>query len=260
MFNEFSATDWAFIAPVIVIMGMSKGGFPVSGVALPLLILLWPEKGESARSAVSFMLPLLCLMDLCGAWFYRKKANWREIFSLLPGTIIGILVASLFFVMEGGLSVTDKTLKLLIGSLGLIFTFWNLFGRRLFSKHFVRERRGRSAFYGFLAGISSTIAHAGGPVMQMNLLPKGWTKERFAATTVYYFLILNALKLIPFSIAGRFNSERLLYSATFIPLIPVGVICGVLLVRVTKEAHYRLLIQSVLLITSIILIYKAVQS
>lgn len=249
---------WLTLAPVIVVMGMSKGGLPVSGVALPLLVLLWPEQSETARAAVGFMLPLLCLMDIYGATFYHGKADWKEIRALLPATLVGIIVASIFFVANHSIAVTDKALKLSIGGFGIFFTFWNAFGKKILKGKTAHQWKGRSAWFGFLAGLSSTIAHAGGPVMQMNLLPKGWKKEQFAATTIYFFLILNALKLIPFALLGRFTPASLLHGASFIPLIPVGVLCGVQLVRRMKEQYYRLFIQLVLLSTSIILIYKAI--
>ena len=171
--SSFSTPEWFGIAIVILIMGMSKGGLPISGVALPLLVLLWPEPGQAARSAVSFMLPLLCMMDVVGVILYRGKPDWRHIRKLLLPTICGILVASIFFVSDKGLSFSDRTLKLVIGFLGLAFTGWQLWGKK--AAAIVIKKAGtdgyRPAVYGFSAGLVSTIAHAAGPVMQMYFLP-----------------------------------------------------------------------------------------
>ncbi len=83
MMSSFSTPEWLGISLTILIMGMSKGGLPISGIALPLLILLWPEQGQAARSAVSFMLPLLCVMDIVGVILYRGKPDWSHIKKLL---------------------------------------------------------------------------------------------------------------------------------------------------------------------------------
>lgn len=173
--NDFSTPEWIGISVVILIMGMSKGGLPISGVALPLLVLIWPEQGRAARSAVSFMLPLLCAMDLVGVILYRGKPDWTHVRMLMPATIAGILVASLFFVSDKGISVSDQMLKLVIGLFGLFFTGWQIWGRKRFAasgQDVVNPRR-RARLYGFFGGLTSTIAHAAGPVLQMYFLRTG---------------------------------------------------------------------------------------
>lgn len=253
----FSLKDWLSISLVILIMGMSKGGFPVSGIALPLLVLLWPEQTNAARAAVSFMLPLLCAMDVVGAWMYRKTIDWSHIKSLLPGMLLGVFIASIFFVTEDGIAVPDRILKLAIGILGLSFSFWNLLGKPSAVLSSPSGNRTRPTLYGFAAGLTSTIAHAAGPVMQMYFLPTKLSKQVFAGTTVYFFLLLNAVKLIPFTLFGRFNKDHLIINFWLLPLIPVGVITGFFLVRLMRQDQYLKFIHFTLAATSLILIIKA---
>lgn len=253
----FSTADWLGIGLVIFIMGMSKGGFPVSGIALPLLVLIWPEQGKAARAAVSFMLPLLCFMDIVGAIMYRKSADWSHIRRLLPGMLLGILVASIFFVADQGVAVSDRLLKLAIGVLGLLFSGWYLAGRPLPSLFSKTVSNNRGTIFGFGAGFTSTIAHAAGPVMQMYLLPENLQKRAFAGTTVYFFLILNAVKLLPFALLGRFSTDHFLLNLRFLPIIPLGVICGYILVKIMREKQYTWFIHISLALTSIVLIIKA---
>ena len=257
--SSFTAPEWIGLSIVILIMGMSKGGLPISGVALPLLVLMWPEQGQAARSAVSFMLPLLCVMDVVGVILYRGSPDWSHIRKLLGPTVCGIIIASLFFVSDKGISVSDRTLKLVIGFLGLAFTGWQFWGKKLAAKRVATMAAAgrRPAIYGFAGGVTSTIAHAAGPVMQMYFLPTGLAKRQFAATTVYYFLFLNALKLIPFTLLDRFNSEQLTANLKMLPVIPVGVVTGYLIVRLMKEHHYTGFIYFTLSTTSALLIYRA---
>ena len=258
---SFTNPEWFGLAIVILIMGMSKGGLPISGVALPLLVLLWPEHGQAARSAVSFMLPLLCLMDIVGVILYRGKPDWNHIKKLFIPTLAGICVASLFFVSDRGLSFSDRTLKLIIGFLGLGFTAWQLWGKKI-AAYAQKETTNnyRPVLYGFSSGLVSTIAHAAGPVMQMYFLPTGLAKTQFAATTVYYFLFLNAIKLIPFSLLGRFNREQLMANLWMLPIIPAGVVIGYVIVKYMQERHYIRFIYITLTLTSLLLIYRALTS
>ncbi len=257
--STFTTPEWLGICLTILIMGMSRGGLPVSGVALPLLILLWPEQGQAARSAVSFMLPLMCVMDIVGVVLYRGKPDWSHIKKLLAPTIIGVLVASLLFVSDSGISFSDRTLKLTIGLLGLAFTAWHLWGKGIHKAPGPHADTGRlrPALFGFSGGFTSTIAHAAGPVMQMYFLPTGLAKTQFAATTVYFFLFLNAIKLIPFTLLGRFNREQLMANLWMLPILPVGVLIGYGIVRTMQERYYKRFIYLALSLTSGLLVINA---
>lgn len=257
--SAFTTPEWLGICLTILIMGMSRGGLPVSGVTLPLLILLWPEQGQAARSAVSFMLPLMCVMDIIGVVLYRGKPDWYHIKKLLVPTIAGVLVASLLFVSDSGISFSDRALKLHIGLIGLLFTAWHLWGKSLLKSpgETAATDRLRPALFGFSGGFTSTIAHAAGPVMQMYFLPTGLAKTQFAATTVYFFLFLNAIKLIPFTLLGRFNREQLIANLWMLPIIPIGVLIGYAVVLTMQERYYRRFIYLVLSLTSGLLVYNA---
>lgn len=255
----FTTSDWFSISVVILIMGMSKGGFPVAGIALPLLVLVWPEQGEAARSAVSFMLPLLCTMDIIGAWMYRKDVDWSHLKKLIPGMVFGVFIASLIFVADTGFAVSDRVLKLTIGILGLSFSLLHFLKGRVGVLGEKLPERIRPAVFSISAGITSTIAHAAGPVMQMYFLPTKLSKKLFAGTTVYFFLILNAIKLIPFTLYGRFSGEQLLLNLYMLPLIPVGVFLGFYIVHKMRDDHYILFIQLTLAITSFVLVLKSFQ-
>jgi uncharacterized membrane protein YfcA len=177
----------------------------------------------------------------------------------MPATLLGVAVASIFFVSDQGISVSDRTLKLLIGLLGLTFTGWQLVGKRILGHIRQAEPKGwRPSVYGFSAAVTSTIAHAAGPVMQMYLLPTGMAKTQFAATTIYYFLFLNAIKLVPFAALGRFNQTQLVMNLWMLPLIPAGVLLGYGIVKIMKEQHYIMFIRVTLVLTSAILVYRAI--
>ncbi len=260
--DTHTAAEFFWIALSIFMLGMSKGGFPVGPIALPLLILLWPDQTHAAKSAVAFMLPMLCAMDIVALAFYRKQIEWRPVLRLLPATLLGVAVASALFVSDRSavIGVSDRVLKLLIGIIGLLFIAYQG-GKKWILSHLESGKApgwAKSSLFGFGAGVTSTLAHAAGPVIQMYLLPQHLAKLRFAGTTCVYFFILNLVKMAPFSLLGRIQRDNLVLGLHLLPVIPAGVAAGYGLVRLMKGHHYRWFIYTILLITSATLIVKAV--
>ena len=123
--SQYAFLDLFWIGLSLFLIGMSKGGFPVGAIALPILILVWPAQAEAARAAVGFMLPMLCLMDVVALLFYWRHVQWGRIVYLLPAMITGVIVASYLFVSDEAalIAVSDRALKILIG--GWVFYSWS---------------------------------------------------------------------------------------------------------------------------------------
>lgn len=258
--NHYAWLDLLWIALCLILSGMNKGGFPVGLVATPLLILVWPEQSNAARAAVGFMLPMLCFMDIVACLIYRREIEWKRLRFLWPAGFAGIAVASLLFVSDETalLAVSDQTLKILVGALGLLFVLYTVM------KKFILRRVTQSlqpgwvmgSVFGFSAGLTSTLAHAAAPVMQLYLLPQKLTKKRYVGTNGAFFLVINLVKLLPFAIFGRINAESLKLGSTMLPFIPIGVIVGWWLTHKMRQEHFTLLIYMTLFTTSILLILK----
>ena len=75
----------------------------------------------------------------------------------------------------------------------------------------------KTGMLGFLAGFTSTLAHAAGPVLQMYLLPQQLSKLHFAGTTAAFFFLLNLIKLVPFALLGRLETGNLLLAGCMLP-------------------------------------------
>ncbi len=257
--SQFSLLDLFWVGLSLFLIGMGKGGFPVGSIALPVLILVWPAQTYAARQAVGFMLPMLCLMDLVALTFYWRHVQWGRLIYLIPATLLGVAVASFLFVSnEAAVAVSDQALKILIGVLGILFVGY--FATKtwiLRHIHAAEPNWTKGGAFGFAAGMTSTLAHAAGPVMQMYLLPQQLEKKKFAATSCAFFWMLNLVKLLPFSLMGRIEPDNLKLGVLLLPVIPLGVACGWWLTHRTEQKHYTLLIYTVLLITSITLIFKA---
>ena len=192
--DDFSISALVWTAVSVFLIGVSKGGIPVGPIALPLLILAWPGGTEPAKTAVAFMLPLLCVMDIFAVAFFRRHIDWKRLVPLLPGSVAGIVLGSIFFVSRDSawLSLPDRGIKLCIGLVGLGFVFYQAAKKFILKKVMITgvvPGMFKGTAYGFSAGLVSTLAHASGPIMQMYLLPQGLPKMEFAGTTAVYFFI-----------------------------------------------------------------------
>jgi len=257
---SFTSAGLFWIGLSLFLTGMAKGGFPVGSIALPLLILMWPAQTQAARQGVGFMLPMLCLMDAVAMAFYWRHVEWKRLGYLIPATLVGVALASVLFVSNDAVvAVSDRMLKALIGILGICFVIYFAAKKWILRHvHTAVPNWGSGSAFGFAAGMTSTLAHAAGPVMQMYLLPQKLDKRVFAATSCAFFWMLNLVKLLPFSLMDRIEAGNLRLGVILLPVIPLGVGFGWWLTRRTQEKHYTVLICAVLLITSISLIYKAV--
>jgi uncharacterized protein len=263
--TQYAWTEIAWIATAVFLLGVSKGGFPLGGLAMPILILMWPQQATAARSVVAFMLPLLCGMDIVSLIFYRRQVHWKSIAPLIPGTLLGVAVASVLFVSDTGalIAISDRVLKGLIGSIGIVFVAFQaanrwVLGRVAASEAATHPGPVRSGVLGVAAGVLSTISHSAGPAAIIYFVPQQLGKLGLAGTMVAFFWGLNLVKLVPFGILGRLETGNLMLALWMAPVIPLGVGAGYGLVRALKERHYVGLIYAALVITSAMLVHRAV--
>lgn len=240
----------------VFLMGMSKGGLPIGSVALSILILAWPG-ADAARGAVLFMLPLLCVMDLFAVAAYRRDIRWDRLRPLWPGVLSGVLAGLLVFCFDAPRAIArvDRLLKAAVGLLGLTYSLLPALERR-----FVRApgQAGAGLFsLGLAAGVTSTIAHAAAPIMQMYLLPQGFDRRAFAGTQAGFFWITNLLKLAALALVGRLAAGTARDLAGFLPAIMAGVLAGYLAVRTLPGPQYRSIIRTTLVATSALLLYRS---
>lgn len=256
---DLSFLQLGALALVVLIISMSKGGFPVGDMAVPVLIMVWPGTFDPTKTAVAFLLPLLCVMDIFAVVMLRKHIQWKRVWALLPSSLAGIALGSFLILPQNSAFVLpDKGLKLFIGVMGLGFVlhrWWTV------SHPKPVTGSGESAFmrgvYGLAGGFTSTAYHGAGPIMRMYFLPLKLPKMEFAATSAAYFWVINAIKLAPNAYYGRIEMVNLKLALPLLVFAPIGVILGYWLVRVTKEEHYRAFIYLMLIASSLWLIYSA---
>jgi uncharacterized membrane protein YfcA len=225
---------WVLAIPAFLTTGISKGGFAsgAGNLAVPLMALAVP-----APQAAGIALPVLCAMDISGlqAWWGRWSA--RELRAILPGGLLGIALGTAVF----GL-MSDRQVKLMVGAIALVFLARSLWQARLGAVSAAPARPGavRGSFWAALSGLTSTVAHAGGPPLAVYLYPLRLDRAQLVATTVVFFAVMNYLKLVPYFFLGQLSAQNLLTSLVLLPLAPIGVRMGVWLAqRMSDKVFYR---------------------
>jgi len=234
--------------PAILIAGISKGGFGggLGVLAVPVLALAVP-----APQAAALMLPILCIMDVFGLWVYRGHWHKRILKHLLPAAFAGICIGSLSFKYLNG-----PLVGLLVGVIAFGFTVdwmrrqW-VKNTELAAKPARPFRTVRDSLWGIVAGFTSFVAHAGGPPMNMVLLPQKLDKTTYQATTVVFFCVVNYIKLVPYAFLGQLSASNLELSASLVPIAILGMMLGVWLHKRLSERWFYALCYSLLGLTSL---------
>ncbi len=237
---------YAAAVPAVLVAGISKGGFGggVGFVSVPLIAMV-----ISPIQAAAVMLPILCLMDVFGLWAYRATWDRRNVAIMVPGALAGIAVGAFTFRY-----LDDDLVRLMIGTIAVVFALYYWFGG-------ARARRQRPASIGAgglwsaVAGFTSFVAHAGGPPVQVYLLPQRMDKTLFVGTTVIFFFVVNYAKLVPYAIIGQFTAENLGTALVLAPLAPFGMRLGIRLHGVVSQALFYRLCYGALTITGTKLIW-----
>jgi uncharacterized membrane protein YfcA len=106
------------------------------------------------------------------------------------------------------------------------------------------------SFCGGLAAFTSTLIQIGAPPYYVFVLPQRLDKMVYVATTVWFFAIVNVMKIVPYFALGQFSTSGLATSAVLFPLAIASNFFGIWLVRITpNELFYRITYWIVLLLS-----------
>ncbi|MEY4530968.1 MAG: hypothetical protein RLZZ156_1689 [Deinococcota bacterium] len=215
---QFSLLEWVLLGLGALVAGSSKGGLPgINTLAVVFFIQVLP-----AKIATGALLPLLIVADFVAVLLFRNSANWRELWRIFPSTAVGVVVGALLLGQ-----MNDTIVKPLIGMIILILCalqFWR--SKNANAGLNLVQHPVTAASAGTIAGFTTLIANAGGPIMALYLLAMRLPKTEFVGTTAWFFLVVNLFKL-PFIIGlGLVNIESLELNLYLIPVVILGVFIG----------------------------------
>jgi len=222
--------QWALLAVGAFFTGLAKTGIPGMGVLAVALF----ANALPARDSTGTLLPLLICADFFGVAFFRKHADWSQLWKLCPWVMLGILLGCFAL---GKFSNTEA--QRTIGGILLAMValhFWrrrqagDLAARLPHTSWFV-------ALTGIIAGFATMTANAAGPLMVLYLVAVGMPKLALVGTGAWFFLLVNVFK-VPFSLhldLISINSLRM-DALLLLPMVPGALLGPVILKRINQSA------------------------
>jgi uncharacterized protein len=244
---------YATAIPAVIFVGLSKGGLggAMALVGVPMMALV-----ISPVRAAAIMLPILVIMDIVGLWTWRGVFDAKTLKIMLPAGMLGIGVG--WFTAAW---VTVPQVRLLVGIIALLFAADYVRKRMIASVGPPKQHnRLKGAICGTLAGFTSFVSHAGGPPYQVYTLPLGQDPKLFTGTSVIFFAIVNAVKLVPYFALGQFDAANLTTSLVLMPLAPVATIGGAWIVRRMNSAVFYPFMYTMVFLVGLKLVYDGIES
>jgi uncharacterized membrane protein YfcA len=230
--------QWIVGIILALIVGISKTGMPGIGIlVVPLMAVVF-----GGRLSAGATLPLLIFGDIFAVLWYRHHARWEYLRSLIPWVLIGIAVGTGLLWYTGAHGSKVDWLNVIIGVLVLLMLVVSL-ARRRWGDKLVPSSMSGLVTTGTLAGFSTTVSNAAGPIMSIYLTGMGLPKNEFMGTSAWYFFIFNLTKLpiyvflsLVLPTSPMVNSATLIFDLAMLPVIIVGAFIGKwLLPRIRQE-------------------------
>ena len=238
-----SAGRWILAYVTSLMVGISKTGLPALGILLaPLFAEVMP-----ARASTGALLPLLIIADAFAVIFWRRHGSWKHLVRLLPWAVVGIVAG--YFAMG---RINDLQMRYVMGAIVMIMLGVNVYREYIIGKDApIPTSWWFAAIAGFLAGATTMVANAAGPVMMIYLLSMRLPKKEFIGTSAWYFFILNWLK-VPFSISlGLITIPTLGFDALLAPAVVAGAFAGLYFARGIPEKAFMIAVQVLTLASAI---------
>jgi uncharacterized membrane protein YfcA len=231
--THLTTPQWLLAVAAALGVGLSKGG--LAGIGLFHVVVFAFLFG--ARDSTGVVLPLLLAADVCAVTAFQQHARWDYVRRMLPPACVGVIIAALF--MRG---IDENAYKPLIG-----WTVLALAGMHIWRMSHpdwlgdVPHTRTAVWSIGLLAGATTMLANAAGPIITIYCLAVGLPKFEVVGTLAWFFFIINAFK-VPFSAGlGLIRSDTLLFNVILIPAVIAGVFGGRWLLQRLPQRVFNLL-------------------
>ncbi|MBT5902799.1 MAG: sulfite exporter TauE/SafE family protein [Opitutaceae bacterium] len=219
--------QWVLAVGAAMFIGVSKTAIGGLGlVAVTVFANLLP-----AREASGFVLPMLIVADAVAVKSYRAHTQWSHLIKLFPWTAAGVIIG--WIAMD---RITDRQATWLIGGIVLMMVGLHLWRRYRGNDEEPMGAR-YAAFIGVMAGFTTLVANAAGPLMAIYLLAMRLPKMEWMGTAAVFFFLINVFK-VPFMIElGLINWQSVTGNLVLLPAVLIGAALGR---KLLKKINQRL--------------------
>jgi uncharacterized protein len=212
---NFTGWEWFLAVLGAILVGISKTG--ITGLSL-LFVALFAAI-MPAKQSTGVVLPLLILGDVVAFALYRRHALLSHVWRLVPWAAAGVVIG--FYALG---RMNEHQTRVAIGAIVVSLTVLHL-ARRAASANLALPAW-FAWIIGILAGFTSLVANASGPLMVIYLLAMRLPKMEFMGTGAVFFLLMNLFKF-PFMVdLGLVNHSSLLLNLILAPAVIVGTVLG----------------------------------
>ncbi|MCD8509564.1 MAG: sulfite exporter TauE/SafE family protein [Bacillus sp. (in: Bacteria)] len=233
--------DLTLYQVVVVILcalfiGISKTGLPTLGVlVVATMATIFP-----ARESIGIVLPMLITADIIAVTYYRKSVNWKTLFSLIPWVLGGIIAGYILLYNI----VESRPIEVILGTIIICLVGIQL-ARLRWEAGFLKVMPQSKVFVGVmgtLAGFTTMVGNAAGPIMAVFLIAIALPKREFIGTGAWFFLSVNIIKVPMYGQLGLITGDTLLFNALLILPILVGTFLGIKFLPLLPQKHFNIII------------------
>ena len=223
------------VALCAMLVGIAKTGIPGIGIlVVPMMAMVLP-----ARKSTGILLGILILADLFAILYHRRNARWSHVIRLLPAAFAGIVAG--FFGLR---YVDDQQLKPIIGAIVLVMLGVNYWRTRAGGEDApIPAQWWFVAALGFIAGVTTMMANAAGPIMIIYLLAMRLPKIEFVGTGAWFFFIVNWLKVPLSAKLELMTIESVKFDLMMLPFIAVGAVAGIFFLKRIPQKAFSSVVQ-----------------
>lgn len=242
---EWLTTEiWVILAVVAVGVGITKTAMPGLGTLLSAIL----ASVMPARASTGLLLLVLIVGDILAVAIYRRSADHRVLLGLFLPMAVGLLLGAGFLQIADDADVRVTIGLIVLAMLAIEVT------RRWLAHRRTRHRgttmavsdaavatgadpppstekptgaqRVAAWLYGALAGFTTMVANAAGPVVSVYFLSMRYTKLQFMGTAAWLFFVVNIAKA-PLSVAvGIITWDTVRIAALLVPGVLLGGLVG----------------------------------
>jgi len=236
---NLTAGDWLLMLAGSVLVGVSKTGI----TGLSLLFVSMFAAVMPAKSSTGLVVPLLILGDFIAVGSYRAHTQWRHILHLFPWAAAGIVGG--YFALG---RMDDRQARTSIGVIILGLAGLHIYRRLRPAGEGGRHGAWFGPVIGILAGFTTIVANASGPLVIIYLLAMGLAKMEYMGTAAVFFLLLNLFKT-PFMVSlGLINRQSLGLDLALLPAMLAGAWLGKwILLRMNQQVFEKVALALTLL-------------
>jgi uncharacterized protein len=235
----------AAIFAIAFMKGACGGGFAIIGV--PILSL-----AMDPIAAGALMAPLLLAMDAFAMRYWRPSTWSRpDLRLLLPSLMVGIGLGYIVLTQ-----LDPRAIAISMALVTLAFTgLWLRSGRQI-----IQGPRSnlKALAAGTCAGVTTMVAHSGGPPLAMYLLPLGLSKTVYGGTTSLFFTAGNIVKVLPWLYLAKPSHATWILIGLCLPFVPLGVWAGWKLHERLDQAQMYRACYGLLTVTALKLLWDGV--